>query len=58
MQLDWRTPLEKIDALEQCLNDWLSTEENRWYEPNTSIMLQNISYMRYMEITIGIAHNG
>ncbi|KAL0574763.1 hypothetical protein V5O48_007190 [Marasmius crinis-equi] len=58
LQISWKTPLEKIDALEECLNQWLSTEENRWYEPATSIMLQNIEYQRYLEITIGIAHNG
>lgn len=40
-----------------CLNEWLSTEENRWYEPNTSVTLQKIEYQRYLEITIGIPHN-
>ncbi|KAF9452011.1 hypothetical protein P691DRAFT_661968 [Macrolepiota fuliginosa MF-IS2] len=58
MQVTWRTPLEKLDALEHCLNEWLSTEENRWYEPSTSITLQNIVYQRYLELTIGIGHNG
>ncbi|KAK0453264.1 Mechanosensitive ion channel-domain-containing protein [Armillaria borealis] len=58
MQVAWRTPLEALDELEECMNAWLSTEENRWYEPSTSIVLQNIEYQRYMEITIGIAHNG
>ena len=58
MQVAWRTPLQKLDALEKSLNTWLSTEENRWFEPSTSITLQNISYQRYLEITIGIGHNG
>ncbi|KAF8897125.1 Mechanosensitive ion channel-domain-containing protein [Infundibulicybe gibba] len=58
MQVAWRTPLEKLDALEKCLNEWLSTEENRWYEPSTSVTLQHIDYQRYLEITIGIGHNG
>lgn len=58
MQVAWRTPLQKLDALEKLLNTWLSTEENRWFEPSTSITLQNISYQRYLEITIGIGHNG
>ena len=58
MQVDWMTPLEKLDALEKCLNDWLSTEQNRWFEPSTSITLQNIAFQRYMELTIGIGHNG
>ena len=58
MQVAWRTPLEKLDELERCMNEWLQTEENRWYEPSTSVTLQKIEYQRYLEITIGIAHNG
>ncbi|KAF9481972.1 hypothetical protein BDN70DRAFT_991464 [Pholiota conissans] len=58
MQVAWTTPLTKLDALERRLNDWLSTEENRWYEPSTNIMLRDISFQRYLEITIGIGHNG
>jgi len=58
MQVAWRTPLEKLDALEKCLNDWLATEENRWYQPMTSITFQHIVYQRYLELTIGIFHNG
>ncbi|PFH52860.1 hypothetical protein AMATHDRAFT_139083 [Amanita thiersii Skay4041] len=58
MQVTWRTPLEKLDELERRLNRWLSTEENRWFEPSTSIMIQHIMYQRYMEITISIGHNG
>ena len=58
MQIDWTTPLQKIDALETCLNRWLETEKNRWYLPNTAIMLQNIKNMRHLECTIGILHNG
>ncbi|KAF5363319.1 hypothetical protein D9756_000581 [Leucocoprinus leucothites] len=58
IQVAWRTPLEKLDALEHCLNEWLATEENRWFEPTTSITLQHIVYQRYLELTIGISHNG
>ncbi|KAG7096617.1 hypothetical protein E1B28_004034 [Marasmius oreades] len=58
LQIAWKTPLEKIDALESCMNSWLSTEENRWFEPATSIMLQNIKFQRYLEITISMGHNG
>jgi len=58
MQVVWTTPLSKLDALEKCLNEWLSTEQNRWFEPSTSITLQNISFQRYLELTIGIGHNG
>lgn len=58
MQVHWRTPLQKLDELEKCMNDWLSKEKNRWFEPSTSVTLQNIKYMRHLEITIGIPHNG
>ncbi|KAF9569455.1 hypothetical protein CPC08DRAFT_623518 [Agrocybe pediades] len=58
MQVAWRTPLSKLDALEKCLNDWLSTEEHRWFEPSTNITLQHIKFQRYLELTIGIGHNG
>ncbi|KAI5124783.1 hypothetical protein M0805_005417 [Coniferiporia weirii] len=58
LQIAWRTPLEKIDELEKRLNEWLSTEENRWFQPSTSITLQKIENQRYLEITIGIPHNG
>ncbi|TFK29334.1 hypothetical protein FA15DRAFT_664267 [Coprinopsis marcescibilis] len=58
MQVAWKTPLTKLDALEKNLNDWLSTEENRWFRPETGVTLQHIVYQRYLELTIGIAHNG
>ncbi|KAF9535054.1 Mechanosensitive ion channel-domain-containing protein [Crepidotus variabilis] len=58
MQVAWTTPLTKLDALEKCMNDWLSTEENRWFEPSTNITLQHIKFQRYLELTIGIGHNG
>lgn len=57
IQVAWRTPQAKLDALEKKLNAWLATEENRWFEPTTSVVLQNISYQRYLECTIGISHN-
>ncbi|KAG6378412.1 Mechanosensitive ion channel-domain-containing protein [Boletus reticuloceps] len=57
MQVAWRTPLEKLDALEARLNEWLATEENRWFQPTTSITLQTISFQRHLELTIAIPHN-
>ncbi|KAG8218341.1 Mechanosensitive ion channel-domain-containing protein [Butyriboletus roseoflavus] len=57
MQVAWRTPLEKLDNLEARLNEWLATEENRWFQPTTSITLQSISFQRHLEITISIPHN-
>lgn len=57
VQVAWRTPLEKLDALEARLNEWLATEENRWFQPTTSISLQSISFQRHLEISICIPHN-
>jgi len=54
MQVAWTTPLKKLDALEKCLNNWLSTEENRWFEPSTNITLQNIQFQRYLELTMAL----
>jgi len=58
MKVSWKTPMEKLDALEACMNEWLQTEEHRWFEPSTSIMFQHIHYQRHLELTIAIGHNG
>ncbi|KAJ6516274.1 Mechanosensitive ion channel-domain-containing protein [Mycena sanguinolenta] len=58
MQVAWRTPLAKLDALEAAMNTWLSTEENRWFVPGTSVTLQKIEFQRYLEFTMGFGHNG
>ena len=58
MQVAWRTPLEKLDALEKCINEWLRTEENRWFEPSTSLTFQTIDYQRHLVITVAFGHNG
>ena len=50
--------MEKLDALEACMNEWLQTEEHRWFEPSTSIAFQHIHYQRHLEFTMGIGHNG
>ena len=57
LSIDWRTPLEKLDELEQCLNGWLAKEKNSWFQPSTGVALQHIKNMRWLEITIGIPHN-
>ena len=57
MHVAWRTPLEKLDELAKCMNEWLAAEPNRWYEPSTSITLSEIDYQRYITCTIGIGHN-
>ena len=58
MKVAWKTPMEKLEALEGCMNEWLQTEEHRWFEPSTSIMFQHIHYQRHLELTIAIGHNG
>jgi hypothetical protein len=58
MQVAWNTPLEKLDALIAAMNEWLQTEENRWFEPSTSLVIQRIDFQRFMECTILIGHNG
>lgn len=50
--------MEKLDALEACMNEWLQTEEHRWFEPSTSITFQHIHYQRHLEFTMAIGHNG
>jgi len=50
--------MEKLDALEACMNEWLQTEEHRWFEPSTSVTFQHIHYQRHLEFTLGIGHNG
>ncbi|KAI9001298.1 Mechanosensitive ion channel-domain-containing protein [Trametes punicea] len=57
LQLAWQTPLEKLDELQKCLCKWLQTEENRWFQPNTSVTLQNVVNQRYIEVTVGIPYN-
>lgn len=58
MQVAWTTPLSKLDELAKCMNEWLQTEENRWFEPSTGVTLQKIEFQRHLEITMGIGHNG
>ncbi|KZS97573.1 hypothetical protein SISNIDRAFT_405172 [Sistotremastrum niveocremeum HHB9708] len=58
MQVSWRTPLEKLDALEKCMNEWLATEQNRWFQPSTSVTLSQIDFQKSLVITMGIGHNG
>ncbi|KAJ7667633.1 Mechanosensitive ion channel-domain-containing protein [Mycena polygramma] len=58
MQVAWRTPLAKLDALETAMNTWLSTEQNRWFVPGTSVTLQHIEFQRYLEFTMAFGHNG
>ena len=57
MQVAWRTPMEKLDQLQKCINNYLQIEENRWFRPSTALTLQKIEYQQYLEITIGIPYN-
>lgn len=58
VQVAWHTSLDKLDQLEKCMNEWLATEENRWFEPHTAVILQKIDYQRCLEFTMSIGHNG
>ncbi|ELU42125.1 mechanosensitive ion channel domain-containing protein [Rhizoctonia solani AG-1 IA] len=58
LQVDWRTPLSKLDELETKMNEWLASDDNRWYNPPTSVVLQHIDFQRCLELTMGIPHNG
>ncbi|KAF8706854.1 Mechanosensitive ion channel, partial [Rhizoctonia solani] len=58
LQVDWRTPLSKLDELETKMNEWLASDDNRWYNPPTGVVLQHIDFQRCLELTMGIPHNG
>ncbi|CCO29298.1 hypothetical protein BN14_03306 [Rhizoctonia solani AG-1 IB] len=58
LQVDWRTPLSKLEQLETKMNEWLASDENRWYNPPTGVVLQHIDFQRCLELTMGIPHNG
>lgn len=55
MQVDWRTPLEKLDALDKALNHWIDTDENRWYSGSTNCTLQHIDYQRFVSPLIRLS---
>lgn len=56
VQFGWSTPLEKIDALEEKLNYWLQTDEQRRFEPGTAAVIQKLVNQQYLEITFGMLH--
>ncbi|KAG8707925.1 hypothetical protein FRC09_001538, partial [Ceratobasidium sp. 395] len=58
LQVDWRTPLSKLDELGTEMNEWIQSDENRWYNPPTGVTLQHIDFQRSLEVTMGIPHNG
>ena len=58
MQVVWKTPLEKLDELERRMNEWLQTEENRWFETSTGLTFQTIDFQRHLTITMAFGHNG
>ncbi|KAF8343007.1 uncharacterized protein EI90DRAFT_3143512 [Cantharellus anzutake] len=57
IQVNWRTPLEKLDQLDKCINHWIETDDNRWFGGGTNCTLQRIDNQRSLEITMGIPHN-
>ncbi len=56
LQIAFDTPLSKLDAVENDMKHWLSTEPERMFEPSTAIVPQKIEYMRSIEVTIGMTH--
>ncbi|KAG8976703.1 hypothetical protein FRB90_009050, partial [Tulasnella sp. 427] len=46
MQINWRTPQWKLDALEKKINEWIDSDEKRWYKPGTSIAFSKIEYQK------------
>ncbi|KAH9813280.1 Mechanosensitive ion channel-domain-containing protein [Melampsora americana] len=56
VQFGWDTPLEKIDELEEKMNDWLQTDEQRRFEPGTAAVIQHLVNQQYIEITFGMIH--
>ncbi|MBW0542438.1 hypothetical protein O181_082153 [Austropuccinia psidii MF-1] len=56
VQFGWDTPLEKIDELEEKMNVWLETDEQRRFEPGTACVIQKLVNQEYMEITLGMIH--
>ena len=50
MQINWRTPLEKLDELEKHINHWMETDENRWFGGSTNCTLQHINNQRYVSL--------
>lgn len=40
LQMGWDTPLEKLTKLEEKMNAWLSTDEERRFAPSTACVIQ------------------
>lgn len=56
VQFGWDTPLEKLDQLEEKMNLWLQTDEQRRFEPGTACVIQSLVNQQYMEIAVGMTH--
>ncbi|PWN23091.1 hypothetical protein BCV69DRAFT_280704 [Microstroma glucosiphilum] len=56
IQVDIGTTLEQLDAVERDMCHWLQTEPDRLFEPSTALVPQHISYMTYIEISVGMTH--
>lgn len=58
LQVSWKTPTWKLEALEKRVNEWIDSDEKRWFKPGTSINFSKIDFQRALYLTIGIGHNG
>lgn len=56
LQLGFDTPQEKLDAVEEDMNHWLSTEPARLFTPSTSIVPVQYDYLRSIEVSLTMIH--
>ncbi|WFD08614.1 hypothetical protein MVES1_003990 [Malassezia vespertilionis] len=57
IQVAFNTPLEKLNAVQDDLNDWIKNDpEHRFVYP-TYIFVYAVNYMRYMDCTVGMTHS-
>lgn len=56
LQLAFDTPQERLDAVEEDMNHWLSTEPARMFLPSTSIVPVQFDYMRSIEVSMTMTH--
>lgn len=56
LQLAFNTPQDKLDAVENDMNHWLSTEPKRMFLPSTSIIPVQFNNMRSVEVSLTMTH--
>lgn len=56
LEVAFDTPQEKLDAVEEDMTHWLSTEPRRMFQPSTSVVPLQYNYMRSIEVALGMTH--